>query len=47
MAQITFKQKPVELLGQEVNVGEQAPDFTVVDNSLQPVTLATYEGKKN
>ena len=46
MAQITFKQNPVELLGQEVNIGDQAPDFTVVDNNLQPVTLATYEGKK-
>ncbi|EGQ3537271.1 thiol peroxidase [Staphylococcus pseudintermedius] len=46
MAQITFKQNPVELLGQEVNIGGQAPDFTVVDNNLQPVTLATYEGKK-
>ncbi|QLK86254.1 thiol peroxidase [Staphylococcus sp. 17KM0847] len=46
MAQITFKQEPVQLLGQDVSVGDQAPDFTVVDNALQTVSLSNYEGKK-
>ncbi|ARJ50002.1 thiol peroxidase [Staphylococcus lutrae] len=46
MAQVTFKQKPIELLGQEVHVGDQAPDFSVVNNQLQPVSLANFEGKK-
>lgn len=46
MAQITFKQNPIQLLGKEVNVGDQAPDFTVVDNSLQGVSLSQYDGKK-
>ncbi|WP_258871212.1 redoxin domain-containing protein [Staphylococcus pseudintermedius] len=46
MGQITFKQNPVELLGQQGIIGDQAPDFTAVDNNLQHVTLATQEGKK-
>lgn len=46
MAQITFKQNPVNLLGNEVNVGDQAPDFKVVDTELQEVTLAKFDGKK-
>lgn len=42
---VTFKGKPVTLLGAELHVGDMAPDFTVVDNGLSPVTLATYSGK--
>ncbi|WP_243372149.1 thiol peroxidase [Geotalea sp. SG265] len=42
---VTFKGKPVTLLGPELHVGDRAPDFTVVDNGLSPVTLATYSGK--
>ncbi len=36
---------PLTLLGEEVKIGEKAPDFTVVDNSLAPKTLADYKGK--
>ncbi|MCO4354291.1 thiol peroxidase [Staphylococcus agnetis] len=46
MAQITFKRNPVTLLGNEVNVGDQAPDFKVVDQALQQVTLSQFDGKK-
>ena len=42
---ITFKGNPFTLLGPELTVGDKAPDFRVVDNGLQPVCLATYEGK--
>lgn len=42
---ITFKGNPMTLLGPAVEVGDQAPDFQVVDNGLQPVTLATSQGK--
>jgi thiol peroxidase len=42
---ITFKGNPMTLLGPELKVGDRAPDFTVVDNSLTPVTLASYAGK--
>jgi len=45
LASITFKNNPVTLLGNEVNVGDQAPDFTVLANDLSPVTLASSEGK--
>ena len=42
---ITFKGNPFTLLGTELKVGAKAPDFKVVDNSLAPVTLATYSGR--
>lgn len=45
MAQITFKNNPVTLLGNEVKVGDKAPDFTVLANDLSPVTLKDSEGK--
>lgn len=38
--------KPLALAGNEVNVGEEAPDFTVVDNDLNEVTWSKkYKGK--
>lgn len=42
---ITFKGNPFTLLGPELKVGDKAPEFRVVDNSLAPVTLAGYSGK--
>lgn len=39
MVQITFKQNPVTLPGNEVKVGDQAPDFTVLAKDLSEVTL--------
>jgi thiol peroxidase len=42
---ITFKGNPFTLLGPELHVGDKAPDFTVVDTTLAPVTLASYRGK--
>ena len=42
---ITFKGNPMTLVGQEVKVGDKAPDFTVVDNGLATTSLATYGGK--
>ncbi|MDY0268242.1 thiol peroxidase [Trichloromonas sp.] len=42
---ITFKGNPVTLLGPELKIGSAAPDFKVVDNGLQPVTLADSQGK--
>ncbi|WP_029911798.1 thiol peroxidase [Pelobacter seleniigenes] len=42
---VKFKGNPAALLGPELKVGERAPDFQVVDNGLQPVTLATDAGK--
>lgn len=45
MASITFKNNPVTLLGNEVNVGDNAPDFKVLANDLSQVSLADSKGK--
>ena len=42
---ITFKGNPMTLLGPDVKPGDVAPEFKVVDNGLQPVTLADSKGK--
>ncbi|MCY1028347.1 thiol peroxidase [Mammaliicoccus sciuri] len=46
MAQVTFKNEPITILGEEVKVGSVAPDFTVLANDLSEKTLKDYEGKK-
>ncbi len=42
---ITFKGNPLTLTGNEVKIGDMAPDFTVVDNDLKPVKLSDFRGK--
>lgn len=42
---ITFKGNPFTLLGPQLSVGDKAPDFSVVDNGLAPVSLSTHGGK--
>lgn len=37
--------KYVTLLGNQINVGDQAPDFKVVTDSFSPVTLAEFKHK--
>jgi thiol peroxidase len=37
--------KYVTLLGEQVNVGQQAPSFKVVDKNFSPVTLADFSGQ--
>ncbi|MEH6889191.1 thiol peroxidase [Bacillus sp. JJ864] len=44
MANVTFKGNPITLVGTEVKVGDQAPNFQVLANDLSPVTLETYKG---
>ena len=46
MTQVTFKNNPVTLLGEQVTVGTAAPDFSVLDTDLNVKTLADFEGKK-
>jgi len=41
----TLKGNPFTLIGPELKVGDKAPDFDVVDNTLQPVNLAKTAGK--
>ena len=35
----------IVLLGDELKVGQQAPDFRVVDNSFKPARLSDFQGK--
>jgi len=42
---VTFKGGGVTLIGPDVMVGDNAPDFRIVDTALQPVTLAESRGK--
>ncbi|MDU6270153.1 MAG: hypothetical protein E6604_08335 [Veillonella sp.] len=45
MAEVTFNNQPIHLLGSEVQQGDQAPNFTVLANDLSEVTLDTYQDK--
>jgi len=42
---VTFKGQPLTLVGPELKPGEKAPDFTIIDQSLQPASLKDYAGK--
>ena len=45
VAATTLKGNPVDLKGRALNVGDDAPDFKLQDNSLADVTLASSAGK--
>jgi len=36
---------PLTLIGNEVKVGDVAPDFVVLDNNLSPVKFSSFRGK--
>ena len=40
----TFKGNPLTLVGPELKPGDKAPDFEVVDKTMQPVNLAKTAG---
>jgi thiol peroxidase len=42
---VTMHGKPLTLAGNELKVGDKAPDFTVVDNGLAKTGLSSYKGK--
>ena len=42
---VTMRGKPLTLVGDEIKVGDKAPDFEVIDTSLSPVKLSSYTGK--
>jgi thiol peroxidase len=42
---ITMKGNPLTLLGNEVNVGERAPDFIALDPNLTPIKFSSYQNK--
>lgn len=45
MVQVTFSGDPVTLAGNEIKVGDQAPEFTVLANDLSEKSLSDYKGK--
>ncbi len=42
---VTFKGNPMTLLGPELNVGDPAPPFQVVNGALEPFTLEDLKGQ--
>lgn len=42
---ITMKGHPLTLLGNPVEIGEMAPEFTVTNSNLEDVKLSDYKGK--
>lgn len=42
---VTMRGNPVTLLGNEIRVGDAAPDFTAVSNDLTPVNFSSFRGK--
>jgi thiol peroxidase len=42
---VTMGGKPITLIGDEIHVGEQAPNFTGYDRQMRPVSLNDYTGK--
>ena len=43
---VTFQGNPLTLNGTQVKVGDTAPDFTVVNNDLNPLKLSDTKGKR-
>jgi thiol peroxidase len=42
---VTMRGNPLTLLGNEVRVGDTAPNFSVLDTDLKPVDFSSYRGK--
>jgi len=42
---VIFGGNPVILSGNEIKVGDKAPEFTAIDNSLKPINLSDLKGK--
>ena len=42
---VTMKGNPITLIGNELQVGDEAPDFVAIDNDLNPVSFDSFRGK--
>ncbi len=42
---VTMRGKPLTLMGDEIGVGDKAPDFEVVGNDLSPIRFSSFGGK--
>jgi len=45
MVSVTFQGEPVTLSGEQVKVGDKAPNFTLLSNTLEEMTLVDYKGQ--
>ena len=45
MATVTFQGNPLTLVGNQLNVGDAAPDAELLANDLSPVKLSSFSGK--
>ena len=43
---VTFQGNPITLKGNQIKVGDDAPDFTLVDNDLNSFKLSDTKGKR-
>lgn len=41
----TLAGNPITLIGEELKVGDKAPDFKLLNTELEPVSLANFEGE--
>lgn len=41
---VTMHGNPLTLVGNELKIGDSAPDFMVVDNGMKPISLKDFEG---
>ena len=44
-AVITMRGNPLTLVGRELNIGDRAPDFQVLNNDLSPVDFSSFQDK--
>lgn len=42
---VTMLGTPVTLVGEELKIGDKAPDFTVINTDLEPVNFSSFKGK--
>jgi len=42
---VTLRGKPLTLVGNEIAVGDKAPNVEAIDNDLSPVKLSSFRGK--
>ncbi len=42
---VTMRGNPLTLVGNEVKIGEAAPDFVAIDPNLTPIKLSSYRNK--
>ena len=45
LKKITFKGAPLTLVGRDIKEGSMAPDFKVISQDLNEVTLSAFSGK--